>query len=77
LYKIEFLLGPQEFYQRLYHRNKSHFDRIQEGLFCLSENPFQGKALKHAFKGQYSFRAGGYRIIYKIMKEAIIINHVQ
>ena len=77
MYKIEFLPWPQEFYQRLYYRNKSHFDRIQEVLFSLSENPFQGKSLKHAFKGQYSFRVGRYRIIYKIMKESVIINHVQ
>lgn len=73
MYKIEFLCDAQEFYKRLFYSDKSHFDRIQAALFSLSENPFQGKSLKHDFKGKYSFRVGGYRIIYKINKEAITV----
>jgi mRNA interferase RelE/StbE len=73
LYKIEFLPAAREFYQRLYYSDKRHFDRIQAALFFLSEDPFQGKALKHDFKGKYSFRVGGYRIIYTIMREAITV----
>ena len=73
MYKIKFLSDAQEFYQRLYYSDKSHFKRIQAALFSLSENPFQGKSLKHDFKGKYSFRVGTYRIIYKIIREKITV----
>ena len=74
MYKIEFLPDAQEFYQRMYYSDKSYFNRIQAALFSISENPFQGKSLKHAFKGQYSFRVGAYRIIYKIIRETVTVN---
>jgi mRNA-degrading endonuclease RelE of RelBE toxin-antitoxin system len=73
LYKIEFLPEAREFYQRLYYSDRSHFDRIKAALIFLREDPFQGKSLKHDFKGKYSFRVGSYRIIYKIVKESITI----
>ena len=73
MYKIEFLSDAQEFYQRLYYSDKGHFDRIKAALFSLSENPYQGKSLKHDFKGKYSFRVGPYRIIYKIVRETITV----
>jgi len=73
LYKIEILPDAQGFYQRLYYSDKSHFDRIKAALFSLSEDPYQGKALKHDFKGKYSLRVGSYRIIYKIVRESITV----
>lgn len=73
MYKIEFLPNAQEFYQRLYYSDRGHFDRLRAALFFISENPFLGKALKHTFKGLYSFRVGAYRIIYKVSKETITV----
>jgi len=73
LYKIEFLPDAKDFYQRLYYSDKSHFERIQAALFSISEDPYQGKSLKHDFKGKYSFRVCSYRIIYKIVRESITI----
>ena len=73
MYKIEFLPDAKEFYQRLYYNDRGHFDRIGAALLSLSEDPYQGKSLKHDFKGKYSFRVGPYRIIYKIVRESVRI----
>jgi len=73
LYKIAFLPDAQEFYQRLAFSDKGHFTRINAALLSLSEDPFQGKSLKHGFKGKYSLRVGQYRIIYKVSRETITV----
>lgn len=73
MYKIEFLPDAQEFYQKLFYSDKRYFDRIKTALIFLSEDPYRGKSLKHDFKGKYSYRVGPYRIIYKIVKEAVTV----
>jgi len=73
LYKIKFLPDAEAFYQRLFFSDRSHFDRINAALLVIMDNPYQGKSLKHDFKGKYSFRVGQYRIIYKIVKESITV----
>jgi len=74
LYKIAFLPDAYEFFQKLYYSDKGLFDRMQEAVFSLSENPFQGKSLKYDFKGKYSFRVGVYRIIYSINLDTIMVH---
>jgi len=39
----------------------------------ISSNPKKGKALTGEYKGLYSYRAGDYRVIYTILKDAILI----
>ncbi len=39
----------------------------------IAEDPFQGKPLKDELAGQYTYRVGVYRILYKInMKDNIV-----
>jgi len=39
----------------------------------LSSNPKKGKELTGEYKGLYSYRVGDYRVIYTILKDAILI----
>ena len=39
----------------------------------LSSNPKKGKELIGEYKGLYSYRVGDYRVIYTILKDAILI----
>ncbi len=43
--------------------------RLEEELNELRLHPYKGKSLKGKLKGEYSWRFGDYRIIYKIEKE--------
>lgn len=47
--------------------------RIANSLENLASEPYEGKILKAALKGLYSYRIGDYRIIYQIIKNRLII----
>ena len=74
MYKLIILTPAEDFLKRLYYIDKSHFIRIRSSLISLKSNPFKGKPLKHAFKGQYSLRVGFYRIIYKVDQRIITVS---
>lgn len=52
----------------------THFRlRIFRAVERLKIDPFLGKQLEVELRGMYSFRVWPYRIIYKILKEEIVI----
>jgi mRNA interferase RelE/StbE len=52
--------------ETLYKSDRKIFDRILANIECLAEMPKNGKALTGNHKGEYSLRAGKYRIIYEL-----------
>lgn len=73
MFKLDFTQEALAFYNRLHYVDRSLFARIDKALDALKENPYQGKALRHQFKGQYSLRVGNYRVIYTIKKEIVMV----
>ncbi len=47
--------------------------RIIKAIDLLAENPFSGKALKGRLRGLRSLRAGGYRVLYEVQNNALIV----
>lgn len=47
--------------------------RIINAIESLSDDPKKGKALKLDLKGLFSLRVGTYRIIYKIVKNKLLV----
>ncbi|MHB8094322.1 MAG: type II toxin-antitoxin system RelE family toxin [Candidatus Aminicenantales bacterium] len=47
-------------------------NRIRGGLEKILQNPFRGKRLQGALKGEISLRVGPFRIIYTIDSEGFI-----
>jgi mRNA interferase RelE/StbE len=54
---------------------KSRIDNVLCNV--LAVNPFEGKALKADLSGLYSYRVGAYRIIYKIVKDRLVIQIIK
>lgn len=50
--------------------------KVKAALQAVSENPRAGKALKDELEGLRSFRAGRFRLIYRIPKEKDVIEIV-
>ncbi|MFI5361183.1 MAG: type II toxin-antitoxin system RelE/ParE family toxin [Elusimicrobiota bacterium] len=63
----------QAVYLLLFERDRKLFDRMRAALEEISQNPRSGKPLKGAFAGQWSFRVGQYRIIYRIEEGRLIV----
>lgn len=68
--KIEFLPIAARQYRKLPVRVKS---RILVELETIGENPYLGKWLKGEYEGKMSYRVGGYRIVYKILKSKKVV----
>ncbi|MQY53026.1 MAG: type II toxin-antitoxin system RelE/ParE family toxin [Firmicutes bacterium] len=68
--KIEFLPIAARQYRKLPVRVKS---RILVELETIGENPYLGKRLKGEYEGKMSYRVGGYRIVYKILKSKKVV----
>ena len=51
--------------------------RIANSLENLASDPYKGKMLKAQLKGLYSYRIGDYRIIYRIIKNQLIIQVIK
>jgi mRNA interferase RelE/StbE len=47
--------------------------QIKNAVERLSDDPRQGKMLRHELKGLWSYRIGTYRIVYKIYEKEIIL----
>jgi len=50
--------------------------RVKEEIALLGNNPFAGKKLTGHLHGDFSCRAGDYRIIYCISKDGVFIEAV-
>ena len=73
MYSIHLTRTAESTYTWLQKHDKKVFERIQTALETLALNPFEGKALKWKLKGKYSYRVGAYRIIYKAVKERLLV----
>ena len=47
--------------------------RLVEAIDRLSENPFQGNALKGELRGLRRLRVGDYRVLYEVQDSALIV----
>jgi len=45
-------------------------ERIDKMILGLADDPYSGKHLKGALKGEWSLRAGDYRVIYQVDEAA-------
>ena len=45
---------------------KNYKEAIKEAIETIKEEPFSGKPLSHELTGQFSYKVGVYRIIYRI-----------
>lgn len=59
--------------ETLHKSDRKIFNRVLANIESLAETPKQGKALTGNHKGEYSLRAGKYRIIYEIDKKKQIV----
>ena len=73
IYKLIVEAPAQEFLEKLYYSDRSHFARVDKAIQSLQTNPFQGKPLQLKFKGRLSLRVGVYRIIYRIESHIITV----
>jgi len=72
-YRIEFTKEAENQYIKIFNTNKKLSSRIQNALQNISSNPYSGKRLVGELKGKFSYRAGSYRIIYKVDNEIITV----
>lgn len=73
MYNILFTRDARKEYEYLYKTNRAVFDRVKAAIHSLADDPAQGKELKLALKGQWSYRVGSYRIIYSIERKKLIV----
>ena len=73
MHKVELSRAAQAVYQKLNERDVRLLDRIDAALDAIAAEPRSGKPLKGAFAGQWSFRVGQYRIIYRIEDRQLVV----
>lgn len=52
-------------------------ERVREAVSLLAQNAQRGIPLKGAWQGYRRFRVGGFRIIYRVHDDAIIVHYVR
>jgi mRNA interferase RelE/StbE len=73
MYRIEFANLAAKELEKIYKIEKKLYSRLVVAIETLKSNPYQGKSLKGKFLGDYSLRVGGYRIIYTIHKNILVV----
>lgn len=73
MYKIEFSNLAGNELEKIYKTDRRLYSRFITVIESLRVYPLQGKRLKGKLKGDYSLRAGDYRIIYTIYKDKLIV----
>ncbi|MCX5796331.1 MAG: type II toxin-antitoxin system RelE/ParE family toxin [Elusimicrobia bacterium] len=73
LYRIELSPAARGVYQRLHQRDRRLFDRVDQVLRELAQDPFLGKPLKGELAGKRSYRLGPYRIIYAVFAQRLLV----
>lgn len=56
---------------------KNYADRIRDKIIALSQDPYIGKKLDGQLSDRYSLRIWPYRIIYKVLKQKLIIEVIE
>ena len=65
-YSIELAKEAESDLETILKSDRKIFNRLLANVESLTEKPKQGKALIGNHKGEYSLRAGKYRIIYEL-----------
>lgn len=55
------------------HREPTLYRRLAAAIDSLANDPYQGKKLKGKLTGNYSLRVGTHRIIYRVLKDRLLI----
>ena len=63
----------QEKFDRFIHADRKLGERISRAIDRLALNPSLGEFLSGQWKGYRKYRAGNYRIIYRIEREKLVI----
>lgn len=74
MYIVEFTKTARKHLLKL---PKEYQTRIRNRIDILLENPLSGKPLEGEYKGLFSLRVWPYRIIYKILKQKLIIEVIE
>ena len=72
-YSIRLAKEAESDLEALHTYDRKIFNRLLANIESLAETPRKGKALTGNHKGEYSLRAGKYRIIYEIDKKKHIV----
>ena len=64
---------PQKVQKELARVENKYRLKISVALISLEKDPFIGKKLEGEFKGQWSYKAWPYRIVYQIKRKELII----
>jgi mRNA interferase RelE/StbE len=72
-YKLELSNQALHVLEQIAHREPELYKRLALALDTLEHDPFQGKPLKGQLKGNYSYRVGSYRVIYRIYRNKLLI----
>ena len=67
------IVYTEEAAQRIRKLDKSVKERICKAIIRISEHPELGKHLTGLLSGRWSYRAGGWRILYRIRKAEVLI----
>lgn len=70
------LLFTKEFLRKLKRLEKQNQIRVLRGIRALEEKPFIGKPLTGRLAGLFSLRVGGYRIIYELAENKVVVRTV-
>ena len=73
MHKVEFAQSAAKELEKVYRSDRKLYSRLVTAIKTLQINPYQGKALKGRFSGDYSLRVGGYRVIYTVHKGRLIV----
>lgn len=73
MHKIEFSNLAFKVLEKIHKIEKKLYYRLIAAIETLQANPYQGKKLKGKLEGDYSLRVGGYRIIYTVYKNKLIV----
>lgn len=73
MHKVEFSNLAAKELEKIYRVDKKLYFHLAAAIEALRTNPYQGKRLKGKLRGDYSLRAGAYRVIYTIHKDKLIV----
>jgi mRNA interferase RelE/StbE len=73
MYSIRFARSAACELEKIARIDRKLYLRLIACIESLKINPYQGKRLKGRFRGDFSLRVGGYRIIYTVDKGCLVV----